>query len=104
MVRQFADPHAYYRELVQNSIDAGATRVDVSLSFVSDNGGDAAADAAAVTQGVLHIAVADDGGGMDQATIERGLLVLFRSTKDGDPTKIGKFGVGFFSVFAAGPR
>ena len=40
---------------------------------------------------------------MTQDVIERSLLVLFRSTKDRDATKIGKFGVGFFSVFAPEP-
>jgi hypothetical protein len=91
LVRQFADPLALFRELAQNSIDAGATKVDVRLRY------DDAEDA-------LAIAVHDDGHGMTLDTIERCLLVLFRSSKDKDPTKIGKFGVGFFSVFALGPR
>jgi hypothetical protein len=91
LVRQFADPLALFRELVQNSIDAGATRVNVRLRYDED------ADA-------LVIAVHDDGHGMNLDTIERCLLVLFRSSKDKDPTKIGKFGVGFFSIFALGPK
>ena len=95
MVRQFADPMAFLRELVQNGIDAGATSLDVSLDW------EAPADGA---RGTLHATVTDDGSGMTQDVIERSLLVLFRSTKDRDPTKIGKFGVGFFSVFAPAPR
>ncbi|MFO0557732.1 MAG: ATP-binding protein [Polyangiales bacterium] len=90
MVRQFADPLAFYRELVQNSIDAGASAINVRLRY------DDEADA-------LQVSVHDDGTGMNLETIERCLLVLFRSSKDKDPTKIGKFGVGFFSVFAVGP-
>lgn len=94
MVRQFADELAFYRELVQNAIDAGATRVDVHLRW----------DAIDDTHGTMRISVTDDGSGMTQDVVERALLVLFRSTKERDPTKIGKFGVGFFSVFALGPE
>jgi hypothetical protein len=94
MVRQFADPMAWLRELVQNALDAGATAITVHLDYQADRGAD---------RGTLRASVTDDGSGMDQDTIERSLVVLFRSTKDRDPTKIGKFGVGFFSVFGAGP-
>lgn len=94
MVRQFADPMAWLRELVQNALDAGATAIDVHLDYQVDRAND---------RGTLLASVADDGHGMDQETIERSLVVLFRSTKDRDPTKIGKFGVGFFSVFGCGP-
>lgn len=94
MVDQFADELAFYRELVQNAIDAGATRVDVHLRWDPGEG----------TNGTMRISVTDDGSGMTQETVETCLLVLFRSTKERDPTKIGKFGVGFFSVFAIGPE
>lgn len=94
MVRQFADPMAWLRELVQNALDAGASAISVHLDYQPDRVSD---------RGALLASVTDDGHGMDQDTIERSLVVLFRSTKDRDPTKIGKFGVGFFSVFGAGP-
>lgn len=94
MVRQFADPMAWLRELVQNALDAGTTAIDARLDYQPDRAGG---------RGTLLASVSDDGCGMDQDTIERSLVVLFRSTKDRDPTKIGKFGVGFFSVFGAGP-
>lgn len=89
LVEQFSDPYAFVRELIQNSLDAGASRVDVRMRW---------------TRGVLEIAVVDDGEGMDRATIEGYLLVKFRSTKDKDLTKIGKFGIGFVSLFATRPR
>lgn len=92
MVRQFADALAFLRELVQNSLDADATAIDVLLDHYALDGAP-----------VLEVSVRDDGKGMDQDTMERCLLVLFRSSKEGDPTRIGKFGVGFFSVFAAAP-
>ncbi len=95
MVRQFADPMAFLRELVQNGLDAGAAALDVSVDWERGEVSDA--------KGTLHVTVSDDGAGMTQDVIERSLLVLFRSTKDRDPTKIGKFGVGFFSVFAPAP-
>lgn len=89
MVRQFADVHAFVRELVQNGIDAGATALDVTVDRAED--------------GIAAVRVTDDGCGMTMAVIEDALLVLFRSTKDEDPTKIGKYGVGFMSVFAIEP-
>jgi molecular chaperone HtpG len=94
MVRQFADPMAWLRELVQNALDADTATIDVRLDYQPDRAND---------RGTLLASVTDDGRGMDQDTIERSLVVLFRSTKDRDPSKIGKFGVGFFSVFGAGP-
>jgi len=89
MVRQFADVHAFVRELVQNGIDAGATALDVRVERTND--------------GMASVSVTDDGCGMTMEVIEDALLVLFRSTKDADPTKIGKYGVGFLSVFAIAP-
>jgi len=88
LVSQFDQPLDLLRELMQNSIDAGANRVDVSLRY---DGGRA------------FVSVEDDGEGMDEAAIEGSLLSLFRSAKEGDFTKIGRFGVGFVSVFAMEP-
>lgn len=88
MVRQFADPYAFVRELVQNSIDAGAT----SLSVRVERAG-----------GIATTALHDDGVGMTRETIDGPLLTLFNSSKEGDSSKIGKYGVGFVSVFAIDP-
>ncbi|MEZ4306676.1 MAG: ATP-binding protein [Polyangiaceae bacterium] len=52
---------------------------------------------------MTSVRVADDGCGMTLDIIESALLVLFRSTKDEDSTKIGKYGVGFMSVLAIDP-
>ncbi|HEY1958274.1 MAG TPA: ATP-binding protein [Polyangiaceae bacterium] len=89
MVRQFADRHAFLRELVQNGIDAGATRIVVTLARASD--------------GAVTTSVDDDGKGMSRAVIEGPLLTLFQSSKEDDASKIGKYGVGFVSVFATNP-
>lgn len=88
LVHQFTETLSFYRELVQNSIDAGANRIDVSLEH----------DGAKAV-----IRVEDDGDGMNEKIIDDYLTVLFRSTKDDDLTKIGKFGIGFVSVFAPKP-
>jgi hypothetical protein len=91
VIGQFADPLAFYRELIQNAIDAGSSAIEIGIAY------DESAQAARVT-------VRDEGEGMTRAIIEDQLLVLFRSTKERDATKIGKFGIGFASVMAAAPR
>jgi molecular chaperone HtpG len=93
LVHQFTDPFAFYRELIQNSIDAGSTRIEVSLSFRPASHG----------KGLMLIAVADWGEGMNRDVIENYLVTKFRSTKENDLTKIGKFGIGFVSIFACKP-
>jgi molecular chaperone HtpG len=90
IVRQFADPYAFFRELVQNAIDAGATKITVRL--VHDE-----------TEQVARISVEDDGSGMSAEVLQGDLTVLFKSTKENRDDAIGKFGIGFVSVLALGP-
>jgi hypothetical protein len=52
----------------------------------------------------MIVRVDDWGSGMTREIIESGLTRLFSSSKDGDRTKIGKFGIGFVSVFAIEPE
>jgi len=89
IIAQFADPLAFYRELVQNAIDADSPSVEVEL--VHDTR-------------VMLVRVRDRGCGMTRDILENQLLVLFRSTKEKDHTKIGKFGIGFASVLAPNPN
>jgi molecular chaperone HtpG len=91
VIAQFADPKAFFRELVQNSIDAGSPTVDIKLEYDD------------ATQR-MRASVRDRGEGMTREIIENQLLVLFRSTKEKDKTKIGKFGIGFKSVLAPNPE
>lgn len=91
VIAQFADIYAFYRELVQNAIDAGTPRVDVELRY---NRADQR----------MTVEVRDRGEGMTREIVENQLLVLFRSTKENDRTKIGKFGIGFASVLAPNPE
>src|SRR4051812_3835004 len=90
MVRQFADPYAFLRELVQNGMDAGATNIEVRFERTPE--------------GTCVSQVTDDGSGMSRQIIEGPLLTLFSSSKDNDTSKIGKYGVGFVSVFALEPE
>lgn len=90
IIEQFADRFAFFRELVQNSIDANTESIEVSLRYDD-------------AQKSLTVSVEDRGDGMPQEIIENGLLVLFRSTKEKDDSKIGKFGIGFVSVLAVEP-
>ncbi len=94
LIHQFADPLSFYREIIQNALDAGSEEIEIYLTHESDN------DDSGVT--IIHI---DDwGGGMTREIIEKRLTRLFSSSKDGDRTKIGKFGIGFVSIFAIEPE
>ena len=96
LVNQFARPLDFLRELAQNSIDAGSPRIEVAVAF--DPGDDDTPD------GVLRIHVDDYGEGMDEDIIDNQLTRLFSSSKEDDLTKIGKFGIGFTSIFAIKPE
>jgi hypothetical protein len=93
LVHQFSDPLSFYRELIQNSLDAGSEEVEISLTYEASESG-----------GVAQLQVQDWGCGMNREIIEKQLTRLFSSAKDGDRTKIGKFGIGFVSVFAIDPH
>jgi hypothetical protein len=95
LVHQFARPMDFVRELIQNSIDAGTPRIEVWVDWnMSSEDG---------TTGIVEIHVDDFGEGMDEAVIDAQLTRMFSSTKENDLTKIGKFGIGFTSVFAIQP-
>lgn len=95
LVTQFSSALDFYRELVQNSIDAGSSTIEIWLDFIPDDSG---------AGGVIEIHVDDAGDGMNEEIIDEQLTTLFSSTKEDDLTKIGKFGIGFVSVFALGPK
>jgi hypothetical protein len=95
LVDQFADPYAFLRELIQNSIDAGSSQIFVSFDFKPSNDKD---------KGILVLHIDDTGEGMNREIIDTQLTRLFSSSKESDYTKIGKFGIGFVSIFALKPR
>lgn len=94
LVTQFSSALDFYRELVQNSIDAGSSTIDVWMEL----------EPGEHDEGVISIHVDDFGEGMNEAIIDEQLTRLFSSSKEDDLTKIGKFGIGFVSVFALRPR
>lgn len=94
LVTQFSSALDCFRELVQNSIDAGSPQVEIWMEYEQGEG----------HEGVIAIHVDDFGEGMDEAIIDGQLTKLFASTKENDLTKIGKFGIGFVSVFALRPK
>lgn len=92
LVNQFSDPLSFLRELIQNAIDAGSLQIEVRFEHQAEADG-----------GTLIIHVEDWGEGMDREIINTRLTRLFSSSKDQDLTKIGRFGIGFASVFALEP-
>lgn len=91
LVSQFAQPLAFLRELVQNSMDASTEIIEVEVDY------DCEAEC-------CFVRVRDTGVGMDRNIIDTKLTRLFSSTKENDLTKIGKFGIGFVSIFAINPK
>jgi hypothetical protein len=96
LVAQFESPYDFLRELVQNAMDAGSDRVEVSLESHPIAGTN--------DEVVFELTVLDTGAGMDEAIIDQELTKLFASGKSGDRTMAGGFGIGFVSVFAWEPE
>lgn len=93
LVTQFSSSLDCFRELAQNSIDAGSPVVEVWTEYIAGSG----------YEGTIALHVDDWGEGMDENIIDLQLTRLFSSSKENDLTKIGKFGIGFVSVFALKP-
>ncbi len=85
--RYGGDRWVFLRELIQNSRDAGATRVEISTE---------------AEDGIDRIRVTDDGSGMSLEHARRYLFRLYSSSKEGTGTA-GRFGIGFWSVLRFGP-
>ncbi len=60
---------AWFRETIQNSVDAGATQIDFMIESVNEN-----------TQ--IKLSVTDNGCGMNMTTLRNGLLTLGGSIKE----------------------
>jgi len=91
LVDQFSDPFTCLRELVQNSMDAGTEQIEIRTQYLPDPGG-------------VCLEIRDFGEGMNRDIIDGKLTRLFSSDKENDLTKIGKFGIGFVSVFSLKPN
>ena len=71
-------------DIVDNSIDAGATEIDININMDDD--------------GVL-ITVADNGCGMDRDTLIKGMQ--YGGGDKDDPKRLGKFGLGLKTASTA---
>ena len=87
--RYGADPWVFVRELIQNSRDAGAGRIE--LEAERRGGRD-------------RVLCRDDGAGMSFEHARRYLFTLYASSKRGAPESAGRFGIGFWSVLRFGPE
>ena len=91
---QFGDKYATVRELGQNAVDAYSQQERmraVEFEFIegeSDHYG----------KGWDVLRVRDYGCGMNLRGLIRNLLVPYNSAKEGDPTKIGEHGIGWYSI------
>lgn len=81
---------AFWREFFQNSVDAGAKNIAISITTEKTRGSfnldaDSEAD-------VTRIVFDDDGTGMDEATLRDVYFAIGKSTKDGGTNSVGGFG------------
>jgi hypothetical protein len=72
-------------DIVDNSVDAGATRIDIRINLDTD--------------GDILITVADNGCGMDEQTLLDGMT--YGATGRIDPKRLGKFGLGLKTASTA---
>lgn len=91
LVTQFKVKETWWREGIQNSKGAFASRVDITFAY----------DEPTKT---LEMAIEDDGEGMNDRDREAFLLKLFASSKEFDPERPGMFGIGVVSAFAYKPE
>jgi hypothetical protein len=86
--RYGGDAWVFIRELLQNSRDAGAHRVDLDVERRA---------------GFDRIVCRDDGCGMSFEHAARYLFTLYASSKAGERDAAGRFGIGFWSVLRFQP-
>jgi len=90
IISSFSEQFSFVRELVHNSVDAGASRVEFSWEERE--------------HGVFILTVRDDGEGMTQTDINERLTRINESARAGDPQMFGQYGQGFLSVYALQPK
>ncbi|MEE8523184.1 MAG: transglutaminase domain-containing protein [Thermoanaerobaculia bacterium] len=86
--RYGSDPGVFVRELLQNSRDAGARHVELTVSEEDSR---------------QRITCRDDGCGMAFEHARQYLFALYASSKEDRRAQAGKFGIGFWSVLRFKP-
>ncbi len=81
---------AFWRELFQNSNDAGAKNINISLH--EKPGRSSFGEIRKEPQTVVRVVFADDGCGMTYDTLDKVYFQIGESTKDGDGSSVGGFG------------
>ena len=84
LLQQFPDRRLAFRELGQNSADAGATRIRIDFRHAD---------------GCMVADFIDNGCGMTRDVIENNYLTLFDSSKEGREGCIGYYSLGRISAF-----
>ncbi len=82
------DPWFFFRELAQNSRDAGAGRIHVSARRDEER---------------EVLVFSDDGRGMSRRHAEQFLFRLYASSKESERSSAGMYGIGFWTVFGFEP-
>lgn len=85
----------WFREAVQNSVDAGATKVDISITSLDENQRDLPRDMTpeqAATVRFVRVVVEDNGRGMDEEILFGKFLVLGGTAKKSAAGSVGGFG------------
>ena len=94
------NPLAVLRELIQNASDSmkgiPTESRKIELAILSKT--------VAIPISDYHVVVRDYGGGMNDDEFEKWIGVLGFSTKEGDDSTIGQFGVGFYSTYAVSKK
>lgn len=80
----------WFREAIQNSVDAGATRVDVRVTYLDEQRHVVGADSQA--RRYVTVTVEDDGRGMDEDVLLNKFLVLGGTGKKSADGSVGGFG------------
>ena len=86
--RYGGDAWVFVRELLQNSRDAGARRVDITVES---------------RDGIDRIVCRDDGDGMSFEHAQKYLFTLYASSKRNQNDAAGRFGIGFWAVLRFEP-
>lgn len=81
--QDFANPLDLLREAISNSYDAGAKRITIDCSVITEHGTD-----------VLKVSLKDDGSGMNEPALKSFFDLGNSTRKKGDPEKIGEKGHG----------